>query len=566
MPGNLDFVNSEQAELLPITRPAWLDFRHLPMEAGSLSQLFLDYLYDFALVRRFFPLNFRENTAYEQVIAAHHGRHMDRSGLVQILMRQNKFFGCGDRTLEQIALLERPTTFAVVTGQQVGLFGGPMYVVFKTITAIKLADRLKAKFPQFDFVPVFWVEGEDHDFEEMNNIGVIDSEGKLLRLEYLHGGVPLERNPGPVGEMVFDTSLEQTFTRLEAALHRSEFTQALISRLRECYTPGRTFNQAFVAWMNVLFEDFGLVFLSSNDTELKRRLSPLFMQEIAEFPRTSQLLIARSAELEERYHAQIKPKSVNLFLFHKGGRFLIEPREHDFSLRGTRHFIPKEDLLRIAAETPELLSPNVVLRPIVQDSILPTVAYVAGPSEVAYNAQLQPVYDYFKVVQPVVYPRTSGSFVEERIERVAEKYQLDISRLFNETESITKVVVEQVEEIRVDDLFAKAQGSMSDVLNELQFGLREIDPTLLGALDGVKAKINANLSVLKEKALNAQKRRNETAVRQVERATGSLLPNGRLQEREISILYYMNKYGTELVKWLHGELEITGFKHQLIRL
>lgn len=559
-------MNSEQTELLPVTRTEWLDYRSLPESAGSFSRLFFDYLYEFPDVQRFFPHNFREGASFDAQIDALKRSTLDRSILVNALMRQNKGFGCGERTFEHIALLEKPGTFAVVTGQQVGLFGGPMYSVLKAITAIKLAERLKGRYPNLDFVPVFWIEGEDHDFAEMNHASIIDGEGKSAHVQYLPGGRLPDRNMGPVGEVVFDETLEQTFAALEAALQKTEFTSQVISRLKECYAPGKTFNNSFVAWMNSLFEDFGLVFLSVNDVEIKRMLSPMFVKEIAEFPRTSQLIIARSAELENRYHAQIKPKSVNLFLFHKGGRYLIEPREHDFSLRGTRHFIEVEEMARIARESPELLSPNVALRPIAQDLILPTVAYVAGPSEIAYAAQLGPVYDNFGAIQPVIYPRASGSFVEERVERVMEKYQLELAQLFDDPEEITRLVLLRIDEIKVDELFGKAQTSVSEAMNELKFGLKEIDPTLLGTLDGVKSKIDGNLSVLKEKTIAAQKRRNDTAVRQVERAAGTLLPNGQLQERELSIAHYMNKYGMELVKWLYGEMEITGFKHQLIRL
>jgi bacillithiol biosynthesis cysteine-adding enzyme BshC len=544
----------------------WIDHRQLPVSAGGFSELFFDYIYDYNAVQRFYKHNFRDFQSYESVISAISERSLDRETLTRVLIEQNKSFHSPARTFENISLLEKPTTYAVVTGQQVGLFGGPMYTVFKTITAIKLAEKLKTKFPKFDFVPVFWIEGEDHDFNEMNNVSVFDGEGKSAKIEYLPGGVMPEKNLGPIGELAFDDTLEQTFVALEGALQRSEFTSELLMKLRECYAPGRTFNEAFARWMNFLFEDYGPVFISSNNRELKRLLSPIFVKEISEFPKTSQIVIAQSAELEEHYHAQIKAKSVNLFLFHKGGRYLIEPREHDFSLKGTRHYLQKDELLRIAQETPEQLSPNVILRPIAQDTLLPTVAYVAGPAEVAYNAQLKPVYEYLNIAQPVIYPRGSGSFVEERLERALEKYQLDLLQFFEDSGQVSTRVVERISEVKLDQIFGNTGSMVHDALNELKFGLKEIDPTLLGSLESVKSKIDTNLNVLKEKAIAAQKRRNETALRQVEKAVNTLLPNGSLQEREINVIYYMNKYGLELVRWLCGEMDITGFKHQVITL
>ena len=544
----------------------WIDYRQLPPNAGGFSELFFDYVHDFPQVRQFYKHDFRDAHAYASIVEAIDRKPIDRQVLVEVLGEQNAAFGSPAKALENVALLAKPTTYAVVTGQQVGLFGGPLYTIYKTITTIKLAEKLKAKHPGLDFVPLFWLEGEDHDFAEMNNTGVLDRENKSLKVEYLPGGQMPERNLGPIGELVFDDSLSQTFAALETSLQKSEFTDSLLASVKECYATGRTFNQAFTSWMNRLFEDYGLVFISSNDARLKRRLSPLFVKEIMEFPRTSQMVIDRSAELEDRYHAQIKAKSINLFLFHKGGRYLIEPREHDFSLKGTRHFLSREELLKIAQETPELLSPNVVLRPLAQDSLLPTVAYVAGPSEIAYHAQLQPVYDNFGVTQPVIYPRASASFVDERLERALEKYQLELVTLFDDIDAVTTRVLEQIAEVKLDQIFTNTHTLIHDALHELKFGLKEIDPTLLGTLEGVKSKIDTNLSILKDKALAAQKRRNETALRQIERAAAGLLPNGNLQEREINALYFMNKYGPDLVKWLTAELDVSGFKHQIVSL
>lgn len=544
----------------------WIDYRQLPSPAGGFSELFHDYLHEFAQVAAYYPSDFRDTHAFDDVVARADGRELDRRTLVEVMSDQNRRFGSPARTMENIALLARPTAHAVVTGQQVGLFGGPLYTAFKAITAIGLAERLKAKFPDHDFVPVFWIEGEDHDFEEVHASEVFDAEAQPVRVEYLPGGVMPDRNPGPVGEMVFDATLERTFAALEAALPRTEFTAPLLARLKEAYAPGRTFNQAFAAWMNMLFEDEGLILLSPNDVRLKRLLIPLFEREIREYPRTSQMVIAQSAELEQRYHAQIKARPVNLFLFHKGGRYAIEPREHDFSLRGTRHFLKPEELLAIAHDTPELLSPNVVLRPVAQDMLLPTVAYVAGPSEIAYHAQLGPVYRQSDVARPILYPRVSASFVEERVVRAMDRYQLELPVFFGEVEEIKARVLEQIEEVKVERLFADAERNVGEALSELRFGLKEIDQTLQGPLDGFRKKIDANLQVLREKAVAAQQRRHEAAMRQVERAAGSLLPGGVLQERRISLLSYMNKYGPELVRWLKGELDIGGFKHQVLMM
>ena len=542
----------------------WLDYRQIPATAGGYSELFFDYLYEFDAVRSFFPSNFRENDSYDRVMKGIDQRQPDRTTLAEVLREQNFLLGASPESLQNAALLARPTTYAVVTGQQVGLFGGPLYTVYKTITAITLARKLKQKFPGKDFVPVFWIEGEDHDFPEMNHTGVLDQDNTFVNLEYLPGGVMPERNVGAVGDMVIDSAIASTSEKLELSLLKTEFTPLLMAKLRECYAPGTTMNNAFAAWMNYLFAGEGLVFLFPGHPRLKRLLSPLFLRELEEFPKSSQLVISRSAELEQRYHAQIKAKSINLFMFHKGGRYLIEPRETDFSLKGTRAFFSKDELFRIARETPELLSPNVILRPLAQDTLLPTVSYVGGPSELAYFAQLQPVYDDLGVTQPVVYPRAGASVLQGSLLRAMEKYGLELPDFLGNIDRVTAKVVEQISEIKLDVMFTNVSKNVHEALNEAKFGLNEIDPTLLGALENVASKIDVNIGVLREKAVAAQKRRNDTAVRQIERAGAGLLPGGLLQERQLNAVTFLNKFGPAFVSWLAGHIDITGFKHQVL--
>ncbi len=559
------------AELFPklpncMSESNWIPFTDLPHSAGGLSDLYSDYLTDYQKTGQYFQADFHSLQSIAASAERIKTQFPHRAALVEVLNEQNRQFGASEKTMEHIRFLGEENTFAVVTGQQVGILGGPLYTIYKTITAIKLAQQLSETYPQYKFVPMFWLEGEDHDFEEINKVGLLDFENRLLKIEYLLNGKPLERNAGAVGEIQLDGFTKDFFEQVQKNLHNSEFKQPLFDMVQEMYSSGASFNTAFARLLNSLFNDSGLVFISVNDKQLKQLLTPVFQKEIQEFPRVSQLIIQQSAELEHRYHAQIKTKALNLFLFHKGGRYLIEPRETDFSLKGTRHYFSKDELLRIANETPELLSPNVALRPICQDTVLPTIAYVGGPSEIAYFAQLKPVYQYFNMTMPAIYPRASATIVEEKLERIIEKYELELIEFFSGINNINDKVIEMVSEVKIEEMFKEATNKINDLTGEMKFGLNYIDATLIGPLDGTRSKMESLLQVLKEKVSEAQKRKHEIALRQIQKVSGTIFPNNNFQERELSVIYFLNKYGPDFVKFLKNEVQIDRFEHQIIRL
>lgn len=543
-----------------------LEIKNLVKASDGFSLFFADYLSEYHKVQQFFEVDFhplRNFPAYARQISE---RFPHREEIAEILNAQNSPLQPFRRALDNIELLRSPNTVAIVTGQQVGIFTGPLYTIYKTITALKLVEQLKAAYPEYNFVPIFWLEGEDHDFDEMNKITVLNAEAAPSIIEYLIDGKPVERNVGAVGELVLGTGLRLFFEQIAAALPKTEFKDVVVRAFGECYSEGKNFSTAFAELMNRLFPDEGLVFINPNDRRLKMLMRPIFRSEIADYPSVSQLIIERSAELEDRYHAQIKPKAVNLFLFHKGGRYLIEPREHDFSLKGTRQFFSKEDLLKMVEETPELFSPNVALRPICQDTLLPTLAYIGGPAEISYFAQLSKVYKRFGLSMPIIYPRASATILEERLMKTMEKYQLDLPDLFDNPDSVNRKVVELVSEVKVDDMFTNALERVRELINEMKFGLNYIDPTLLGALETTRGKIEGHLQVLRDKAMEAQQRRHETALRQVGRVINTVFPSRNFQERELNIIHYMNKFGMDFPRFLKNTLEINLFKHQIIKI
>ena len=532
----------------------------------GISALFCDYIENYSHIARFYAGDYKSPESFLKLAEQRRRSYPFRELIADVLLDQNRAFGCGSAATDNIELLRDDRTVAVVTGQQVGLAGGPLYTFYKTITAVHLAKVLGEQHPSYRFVPVFWLECEDHDFEEMNHFSILAPDGTPRTIEYLHQGKTGPRNLGSVGPITFDANIARVHEALAADLQNSEFKDRLLARFRSAYAEGTSFTTAFVRFLGGFFADDGLIFINPLDVRLKKILGPIFLREVEEYPRVSQLIIQQSAELEEKYHAQIKTKAMNIFLADEGGRFALEPRETDFTLRGTRRHVGREDLQAIIESTPERISPNVALRPICQDILLPSVAYVGGPSEIAYFAQLKGVYEYFQCPMPVIYPRASATLVEERQLQILDKYHLDLTSVFTHGGDLRKRVVDMLSEVNIDEMFSGAQGRLGDLLGEIGFGLTAIDPTLSGPMDGTREKIIAALGLLRQKAGEAQQRKHEVALRQIDKVLNALLPHDSFQERGLNILHYLNRFGDGITGTIRQNLRIDRFEHQIIPL
>lgn len=543
-----------------------LNFRYLFPNYGGVTQLFIDYVYNFKNVSRYYAHDFNDLENLNQLIEKVLKNYKNRSAVFEILKRQNLSFG-NTSALENIELLSKDNTLAVVTGQQVGLFSGPVYTIYKIITAIKLSYFLSERFPDFNFVPVFYLEGEDHDFFESNNAKIFNSKNELVKIEFNPDDIRRE-NYGPVGAIKFDEKIDEVIKKLEEELQDSEFKSDVLKLVRSAYRKDVNFTQAFAKFVGELFKNSGLIFLNPDDADLKRLLVPIFEKEIDEHPKLSGLIIDVSAELEEKYHAQVKPRPLNLFLFYKGGRFPIEPADEEgiFRLKGARFKFSRGELKNILESSPHLLSPNVVLRPICQDTLLPTVCYVAGPSEIAYFAQLKPAYTYFDVPMPVIFPRISATLIEPKIGKIFEKYNIDIREVFTDFQSVAKKILLSNSEFDIDAFFKVARSRIESVLGEVRDFVSKIDPTLAGAVDNSSGKILYHINSIYEKTISAHQKRNETISRQIEKLKINLFPEDELQERVLNIIYFLNKYDMSLIDRLFDELEAFEFNHQVVYL
>lgn len=541
----------------------YINFSNIPAN----QNLFLDFIEEFDNVAKFYSKNFRDKDNYIK----HFNRlaQQDRSHrnkLTQIIKNQYAAKKASKETEANIAQLDSSKTIAVITGQQLGLFGGPLYTIYKTINAIKFCKKLKEDYPEFNFVPIFWLEGDDHDYDEVRTISVLNNENILTDISY-NDGLDEETNRGSIGKLKFNENINLVFDELQKTLRETEFKASLIDFLKTIYSPGKTFLESFSELLFNLFDQHGLIIFDPIDDEVKKLLTPIFRKAITDFQYHSTALVERSAELEEVYHAQVKVKAINLFYLDEKERLLIEPTETgELRLKGKRKKFSFEEILNQIENTPEKFSPNVLLRPICQDFLFSTGFYIAGPGEISYFAQVNPLYEFFSIEEPFIYPRASATIVEQGVNQVLTKHNLSILEIFVDEKELIDKIVRATSEMNIEQFFSSANENINNVFKDVSEKIILIDKTLGDLSEKSLQRIQQTFDYLKQKATEAEKRKYETSIRQLSKVQNILYPKNNLQEREINFIYFVNKYGMDFLKWLYDNLTIDKFHHQILEM
>jgi len=533
-------------------------------EIPGHHEIFLDYLYNFKKVEKFYGLNFNDKEQYPNVFKTHTEKKTDAQNKISdILKEQYKDLNPSEKTNQNISLLKEKETLAVVTGQQLGIIGGPLYTFYKIITAIKLSNYLSEKYDGYNFVPIFWLEGDDHDFEEVRAINLIDTNNNLVNVSY-NDDLPPDIERDSIGSTSIKEFITAFFENIDKNLRNTEFKDDLLKQLQNFYSIGKTFKESFKDLIFWLFDKYGLVIFDPQDKSAKELLIPVIKKEINNFRQHTEKLVAVSAELEEKYHAQVKVHPLNLFYSTDGGRYSIEPDENIFKLRRKRKKFSYDELMGELEEHPENFSPNVLLRPICQDYLLPTAFYVAGPSEIAYFAQVNPLYSAFEIPEPFIYPRSSATILENNINSVLGKYNLEPADAFTDLKSLENRVIGDISDHSLDEMFGETENQITTAIDKLRENLFAIDKTISDSGSRYKEKIISDLQGLKEKAVQAQNKKHETTLRQIEKLSTHIYPDSNLQERELNFLYFAHKYGMDFMQRIFDALEINKFKHQII--
>lgn len=534
-------------------------------ELSGFSSLFQTYVSNFEHVAKYFAGNPASVTNIKTVadsVVAHPRNH--RNLLVEALQRQAIDYGADEASRRNINLLLAPDTLAIVTGQQLGLGGGPLYTLFKTITTIQLAKSLSKQTGKA-VVPIFWLEGEDHDLPEAGYLGLPTAAG-VEKIAYTGHTLPEKGNLGPVGQIVFTEQINEVLAQVESLLAPTDFRAELMALLQSAYWPGTTFCLAFARFITKLFPDTGLVLIAPDDPLLKQASLPLFKKAIQEQKPLFEALATTSESLRNAgFHAQVTPRLLNLFYVYESVRYAIEPDEKGYRLKGHSQTFSEPELLAALEDAPTSFSPNVVLRPQMQDWLLPTVAYVGGPGEVAYFAQFKKVYEWSGIPMPIVYPRASVTLVEGRIRKIIDKNQLYWPDLAGDFESFFQQLVRERSGGKTDTAFNQAIQGVYTEIDRLKPDVLVHDGSLERAVEATRTNLTNELEKLRKRVLQAEKRNHDTLRDQAWKAKLALFPAG-LQERSVSLLYFLNKYGLELITRLTNELSLETHAHQVVEL
>jgi bacillithiol biosynthesis cysteine-adding enzyme BshC len=484
-----------------------------------------------------------------------------RAKVSQVLAKQQRARGAPDSASNAERLAE-PTSAAIVTGQQAGLFGGPLFVLWKALGAILLARDLEAR-RGAPVVPVFWVASDDHDFAEIRSACLLDEAGALRTVRYAPAREPSGQ---PAARIVLDASIaalvEEARALAKPGLHRD----GVLDRLAAAYEPGQTMSSAFARLLSSLFPE--LVILDPSDPELKALMVPLLAREIREGSPTSRLALETGQRLlAAGYHQQVpvRPGFLNLFMVMEGERRALGFQDGSLEVRGTRHRLSVEEAVRALETSPADWSPGALLRPIVQDALLPTAAYVGGPAEIAYHAQIVPSYAHFGVPRPVLLPRPSATVIEPAQARALEAEGLKLTDLQDDPETLVARWAKEAYP-EVEAAFSRARQAVERELGAVEQALGALDPTLRGAADAARGRALHPIEALHEKSLRALKKRDQARADRLRRTREALLPGGALQERGLSFFGLLARHGVPLLSDLEGRLDPWSRGHQVLYL
>ncbi|MDB5083424.1 MAG: hypothetical protein JWN30_310 [Bacilli bacterium] len=525
------------------------ELRVVEQPAIYAPPLVQNLLRDFPLVDQFYEYDPTQAASYVQR-AQYLEQHWsgERSTLVEELVRYNRTIGADESAIAGAEALVDPRAVVLITGQQAGVATGPLYTIHKAITVIVKA-RLESQRQGRPVIPVFWVAAEDHDWQEVQSISVLTKEGGVAKVSLPFA--PTVKSS--VGQVAVPEEIVQAFlSEVREHMQETEFKEDLLKSLWNAWQ--RTSNMAdwYAAFLAQIFQGTGLVFVNPTSRVMRSLVSERFVELILDNARFRKAVETGTEKLKEAgYPVQVElmQNSALLFLEYQGARVALEADQAGaFTLRGEGVVLTKQELVEIARREPTRLSPNVLIRPLIQDTIFPTLGYVGGPAEISYHAMIKDVFEAAEEQMSILIPRIHLTLVEKAQDRILQKYHFKPRDFLARSPKPVDQVLKSADQIGVDDQFDKLRQEFDEKIEHLTKLLEEIDPGVTPFGKEAVSGVNHRLEQFHSKAKQLFRKRHDTIIKQFERVESALAPHGDLQERELNVLSFLVKYGPNLVR------------------
>jgi bacillithiol synthase len=504
-------------------------------KTGYFSGLVTDYLEHAPTLRPFYT-HLPDLKGISDAIEARQKFHGHRPLLVSALQKQYEKTTTSDAVKKNIALLQNDSTFTITTAHQPAIFTGTLYFVYKILHAIKLSASLKKEMPQYDFVPVYWMGSEDADLDELGKI-------------YLGADKIVwdTKQTGAVGRMN-TKGLEKIITRIEGELSVQPFGKELVQLLKDCYLNAANLQTATFKLIDALFAQYGLIVIIPDTAELKAVMQPVFEDDLLN--QAASAVVSKTIEkLSAHYKVQANPRDINLFYLLDNKRERIEEKDGRYEVLNTGISFSKDELLKELASHAERFSPNVILRGLFQETLLPDIAFIGGGGEMAYWLELKDLFAHYQVPYPVLVLRNSFLIIEKKWDERIKKLGFTANNFFTSEQELLTAIVSRHKngELKLQHELAEVEG----LYNQLKVKAGVIDKTLEQHIEALHAKAKKPLQELEKKMLRAEKRKYEAEQRQIATVKAALFPLNGLQERIENFMPFYAKWGQAFISLIY---------------
>ena len=520
-------------------------------QTKSFSNLVVDYLNGNEALKPFY--NFEPNSAgIQAAIESRKHTNTNRKLLVDVLSKQYENYKASEKTKKNIELLLKENTFTICTAHQPNIFTGQLYFIYKIIHAIKLADDLNNKMSNNHFVPVYYMGSEDAD---LNELGEIEIEGKKLKWQ--------TPQKGAVGRMIIDTDFIRLIQEIENQLIVEQHGAEIISTIKKHYTLGKSISHATFEFVHYLFNDYGLLVLLPDNSDLKSSFKAIIQDDLLN-QQAEKLVLNTVENFPSAYKIQTSGRPINLFYLNDNIRERIEEIAEGYKVINTQIVFYKEEIIEELNQFPERFSPNVVLRPLFQELILPNIAFIGGGSELAYWMKLKSVFEFYNVNFPVLLLRNSFSIIENETSILLTDLNLTLLDFFEPELKIIEKYTRENSQLKLD--LSEEKTAIENVYENIKTVAGNTETTLIQHTDALLKNAIKRITYLEKKMLRAEKKKHDVAIRKIKKTKSAVFPNGTLQERVENVLPLLAKHGFSFIYALYTSSESLEQKFSFIEI